>query len=154
MVEGEGHAYSGAAVDPTRPITLLVPLIGIALILAAVWLTGGAQRARLDRAQVLRRLAEDMPRFAAAELAIAADGGTAIAADAEGSALVLVFIAGDKIVTRRLGRGEVRRVDTAQDLLVIDTGDFAHGRFALGLAGGAERWAARLARLMSVAGVA
>lgn len=130
--------------DPTNPITLLIPLIGIALILAAVWLTGGAGRARLDRALALRRLAEDLPGFAAGEIAIAADGSTALAASEDGSAFALVFAAGGKVAVRRLGRAEVRSVTITGDGLVIDTDDFAHGRFELGLPGDAERWARRL----------
>jgi len=59
--------------DPKDPITLLIPLIGIALILLAVWLAGGTRRTRLDRALVLRRLAEDLPGFAAAEIVIVWD---------------------------------------------------------------------------------
>ena len=147
MVEGESPAYSGAAMDPSRPITLLIPLIGIALILVAVWLSGGARRVRLDGELMRRRLAEDVPQFTPAEMA--SDGATGIATDAKGLALILVFVAGDKIAVRRLGRGEVRRVETAQGVLAIDTGDFTHRRFALNLgAEAAERWAERLARLM------
>lgn len=130
--------------DPTDPLSLLVPLLGIALILLAVWLTGGARRARLDRALVLARLGEDLPDFAAGEMAIAADGGSAIVADA-GGALALVFAAGDKVVVRTLERGGARRVTVEGELLTLDTGDFTHGRFALRLPGEAARWAARLA---------
>jgi Fatty acid hydroxylase superfamily len=60
--------------DPKDPIILLIPLIGIALILLAVWLAGGTRARRLDRALVLRRLAEDLPGFAAAEIVIGAGG--------------------------------------------------------------------------------
>ena len=63
----------------SHPITLLIPLGGIALILVAVWLTGGARRARLDRALVLCRLDEDLPDFAVAETSVDADGATALA---------------------------------------------------------------------------
>ncbi len=133
--------------DPSQPITLLVPLAGIALILAAVWLTGGSQGARLDGGLMRRRLAEDAPQFVPSEIVLAADGAAGLAADADGTSLMLVFIAGDKVVTRRLGRGEVRQAGATQGVLTIDTGDFAHRRFALDLgADAAERWAGRLAR--------
>ena len=134
--------------SPMNPITLLIPLGGIALILLAVWLAGGARRARLDRALVLRRLDEDLPDFAATEICIDADAATAIAAAGDG-ALALIFVAGDKVVVQRLTARDIRRV--AQDRsgddarLVIDTGEFTHSRVALKLsAAEAARWRARL----------
>jgi hypothetical protein len=116
---------------------MLIPLGGIALILAAVWLTGGARRARLDRALVLRRLDEDLPGFTAAEMSIDAATATAIAATADGAALALIFTAGDKVVVRPLVPRDIRRI-SQQPMrdgvrLVIETGDFTHGRFALRL---------------------
>ena len=131
-----------------HPITLLIPLGGIALILMAVWLTGGARRARLDRALVLRRLDEDLPDFAATEICVAADAAAAIAADHDG-ALALIFVAGDKVVVRALTAHDIRRVaqESAGDdaRLVIDTGEFSHGRVVLRLAAAeAVRWQARL----------
>jgi hypothetical protein len=132
--------------DPKNPITLLIPLLGIALILLAVWLTGGARRARLDRALVLRRLAEDLPGFAAAEIVIDADAANAIAASADGRDFAVVFAAGGKVVVRSVAPRDWRRITLSGDGLVIDTGDFTHGRFVLALPGEAERWMARLAR--------
>jgi hypothetical protein len=131
--------------DPKNPITLLIPLIGIALILLAVWLTAGTRRARLDRALVLRRLAEDLPGFAAAEIVIDAPAANALAASADGRSFAIVFAAGDKVVVRSLARRDWRSITVSGDGLVIDTGDFTHGRFALALPGEAERWMARLA---------
>ena len=132
-----------------NPITLLIPLGGIALILAAVWFTGGARRARLDRGLVLRRLDEDLPDFAVTEISIDTDAATAIAAAADG-ALALIFVAGDKVVVRALTAHDIRRVaqESAGDdaRLVIDTGEFTHGRVVLRLAAAAAvRWQARLA---------
>lgn len=128
--------------DPKNPITLLVPLLGIALILLAVWLAGGTRRVRLDRALVLRRLAEDLPDFAAGEMAIDKNGAAALIAGAPGFAIA--FAAGDKIGVRALPAKEVRSVLADGSRLVIDTGDFAHRRFALDLAEPAEPWAWRL----------
>jgi hypothetical protein len=135
--------------NPTHPVAMLIPLGGIALILAAVWLTGGARRVRLDRALVLRRLDEDLPDFAAAAVSIDADAATAIAATADGAALALIFIAGDKVVVRPVAPRDVRRFSRLPTLdgerLIIDTGDFTHGRFALRFsAAEAARWQARL----------
>jgi hypothetical protein len=130
--------------DLKNPVTLLLPLLGIALILAAVWLSGGLRQARLDRDLVRRRLAEDLPEFVPAEIAIAADARSAIAGEAAGRRAALVFAAGDKVVVRPLGAGELRRVAREGERLVIDTVDFTHPRFALDLPGEAERWAARL----------
>lgn len=131
--------------DPQNPVTLLIPLLGIALILAAVWLTGGAKRARLDPALALRRLAEDLPGFAAGDVAIDADGGAALIAPEAGDGCAVVFVAGGRIAVRHLDRHDISRVVLEQDRLVVETGDFTHGRFALRLPGEAARWAARLA---------
>lgn len=128
--------------DPNHPVTLLVPLIGIALILGAVWLSGGARRVHLDRALVLRRLAEDLPGFVADEVAIDADAAHALVAEAQGASHAIVFAAGDRVAVRRLQRD--LRVAVEGERLRIDTGEFAHGRFALALPGEAARWAARL----------
>jgi hypothetical protein len=132
----------------SHPITLLIPLGGIALILMAVWLTGGARRARLDRALVLRRLDEDLPDFAVAEMSIDADSAAAIAAADDGS-LALIFAAGGKAVVRPLAAHDIRRVaqeGSGEDVrLVIETAEFTHGRLALRLsAAEAARWQARL----------
>ena len=133
---------------PMNPITLLIPLGGIALILVAVWLTGGARRARLDRGLVLRRLDEDLPDFAAAEMSIDAEGASALAMANDG-ALALIFVAGDRIVVRPLLAHDIRRAAQERSgdavLLVIDTGEFTHGRVALRLsAAEAARWQGRL----------
>jgi hypothetical protein len=128
--------------DPTNPLSLLIPLIGIALILTAVWLTG-APPVRLDRALVLARLGEDLPDFVASEIVIDADRTAALAAGGD-AALVLLFAAGDRVVVRPLERGEVRRVGVDGDRLTIDTDAFTRRRFALTLPGAALRWAQRL----------
>ncbi len=138
--------------DPGNPITMVIPLAGIAAILTVVWLTGGARRARLDRALVLRRLTEDLPGFAASEMTIDAEGATALAAMPREAAMALVFVAGDKTVVRPLAAGDIRDVALrpAPDgvRLVIDTRDFTHRRFDLLLsASEAERWRALLSRL-------
>ncbi len=137
--------------DAGNPITMLVPLAGIGAILAAVWLTGGVRRARLDPPLVLRRLAEDLPGFAAADLTIDPTGATAIAATRGNAAVAVVFVAGDKAVVRPLAARDIRSVALRPAptgmRLVIDTRDFTHGRFELLLpAEDAERWRARLAR--------
>jgi hypothetical protein len=135
--------------DPTNPVTMLIPLGGIALILLAVWLTSGARHTRLDRALVLRRLDEDLPGFAAAEVSIDADGATAIAATADGVSLAVIFVAGDKVVVRSVAPRDVRRFSRQPmrdgERLIIDTGDFTHGRVTLRLsAAEAAQWQARL----------
>jgi hypothetical protein len=129
--------------DPNHPVTLLVPLLGIALILAAVWLTGGRRRVHLDRALVLRRLAEDLPGFVAGEMAIDADAAHALVAEAQGAAYAIVFAAGDSVVVRRLEPRDLR-VAVEGERLRLETGEFAHGRFTLAFPGEAARWAARL----------
>ena len=134
--------------NPMNPIALMIPLGGIALILAAVWLTGGARRARLDRALVLRRLDEDLPDFAVTETSIDAEAAAALAM-ADGGTLALIFVAGDKVVVRPLLAHDIRQValegSGGNVRLVIDTGEFTHGRVALLLsAAEAARWQARL----------
>src|SRR5258708_11803545 len=86
--------------DPSNPVAMLIPLGGIALILAAVWLTGGARQARLDRALVLRRLDEDLPGFSPAAGSIGADAPTPLAATAHRAAPPLIFAAAHKGVVR------------------------------------------------------
>jgi hypothetical protein len=135
--------------DPTNPLSLLVPLIGIALILGAVWLTG-APPVRLDRALVLERLREDLPDFIAGDVVIDGDQKTALAIGAEGMP-VIIFGAGDRVVVRALERGDLRQVQVLDDRLIIDTGAFTHARFALTLPGAAAGWAERLAPSTSVA---
>jgi hypothetical protein len=130
--------------DPKNPVTLLIPLLGIALVLATVWLTGGARRVRLDRTLVLRRLAEDLRGFAAGAMTIDAAAAHALIAEAGGTGQAIVFAVGDRVAVRRLERRELRRVAVDDDRLIIDTGEFTHGRFALTLPGKAARWAARL----------
>ena len=130
--------------DPKNPVSLLIPLLGIALILAAVWFTGGARRARHDRALVLRRLGEDLPGFEPGEIAIAADAGQALVRSADGAAHAVLFAAGDRVAVRRLERRGMR-VSAERDDLSIETGDFTHGRFVLSLPGEAARWARLLA---------
>jgi len=138
--------------NPNDPLSLLIPVVGIALVLGAVWLTRGAQRVRLDRPVMLRRLAEDAPDFIFAEFAGDLNGQGAIASERSGPALALLWIVGNQIVVRLLSAGAVRRVERrpASDgtTLAVETGDFTLGQFALRLPSGeAERWAERFDRL-------
>src|SRR5579863_5106395 len=142
--------------DPTNPVTLLIPLIGIALVLGAVWLAGGTRPFRLDPATARRRLAEDAPGFTAAELALDEDGAGAIAAASDGPQLALLFVAGDKVGVRVLAAGDVRGIErqpaASGERLSIATSDFALGRFALRLpADAAALWSGRLTRLIAAA---
>jgi hypothetical protein len=142
--------------DPTNPVTLLIPLIGIALVLGAVWLAGGTRPFRLDAATARRRLAEDAPGFTAAALALDEDSAGAIAAASEGPQLALLFVAGDKVGVRVLAAGDVRGVEhqsaAAGERLLIEMSDFTLSRFALRLpAGAAALWAARLSQLVAAA---
>lgn len=139
--------------DPNDPATMLLPLAGILLILLAVWLTGGARAATLDEATIVRRVAEDLPGATIPDLTIGTDRRTALAALDGGIALVAAFVAGDKVVVRRLVPGDVRGVATephgATATLVIDTGDFTHRRLRLSLPlTDADAWEARAAALV------
>ncbi len=138
--------------DPNHPTTMLLPLAGILLILFAVWLTGGARRARLDPETVARRIAEDLPGVAIRDLSIGIDRAAGLATMAGGAVPIAAFAAGDKIVVRRLAAGDIahveRRPSDGNVLLVIDTGDFTRGRITLPLpAHEAAAWEARLAML-------
>ncbi|HEX7967781.1 MAG TPA: hypothetical protein VF502_06150 [Stellaceae bacterium] len=120
--------------------------------MVAVWLTGGARRTRLDHTLVLRRLREDLPGFDGAEVVIDAAGATAIVAMAGDATFALAFTAGDKVVVRPLAARDIRTLSLQPApsgmRLVIDTGDFTHGRFELSLpTDEAERWRARLSQL-------
>ncbi len=115
------------AVNPTDPLSFLVPLGGIALVLLAVRLTGGRRRLVLDEAVAARRLAEDLPGFVAEAMLTDRDGNTVLARGADGFAVV--FAAGARAAVRRLGGLE--RIEVEGGRLTLDTGDFTHPRFAL-----------------------
>jgi hypothetical protein len=131
------------------PLAFALPVAGIGLILAVVWLTGGYRTVRLDEALVRRRLAEDQPGFEPAAIALDRGGAAALAAGADGRRFALAFAVGDRIATRLLGPadlGEVRvREATDGATLELDTGDFARRRFRLALAADeAAAWRSRL----------
>ncbi len=91
------------------PFNPLLPVAGIALILALVWLTGGRRQARLaDLATARRLLAQPELGFSPAEIVLAEDGAAALAMDAAGR-LALVFPAGARLAARPLKPGEVTR---------------------------------------------
>ncbi len=89
------------------PINPLLPLGGIALILALVWLTGGRRQARLgDAAAVRGLLAQPETGFHAAEIGLSHDGAGAIAADAAGH-LALVLPVGARLAARLLKPADI-----------------------------------------------
>ncbi len=84
------------------PLDPRLPLGGIALILALVWLTGGRRRARIADADAARAvLSQPELGFIPARISVAADGAAAIAADTAGR-LGLVFPVGAKLAARVL----------------------------------------------------
>ncbi len=115
------------AVNPTDPLSFLVPLGGIALVLLAVVLAGGRRRLALDEAIAARRLAEDLPGFAPRAMLVDRHGNTVLARGADGFAVV--FAAGARAAVRRLSG--LDRVEVDGDRLTVGTRDFTHPRFVL-----------------------
>lgn len=113
--------------DPTDPLSLAIPLGGIALVLLAVALTGGHRRLRLDAGLAARRLAEDLPGFDVAALLVDRDGNTVLARGRDGFAVV--FVAGARAAVRRLAR--LADIGIEGGRLTLATGDFTHPRFVL-----------------------
>ncbi len=115
------------AVNPADPVSFAVPLVGIALVLLAVILTGGRRRLQLDAGLAARRLAEDLPDFRPQAMLVDQDGNTVLARGPDGFAVV--FAAGARAAVRRIDGPTGLQVEGGR--LTLATGDFTHPRFVL-----------------------
>lgn len=126
----------------------IVPPVGVALIIFAVWLAGGGGRRALDADAVRRRVAEDLPGTPLGDTVISGDGAVALATVAGGAGLVVAVVVGDKIAVRRLDRGDVEAVSRDGGRLVITTSDTGCRRIGLDLPDTADDdWWPRVAAL-------
>lgn len=135
-----------------------VPLIAVAGILAAVWFFGVRRPGSIGDADAVRRLLrEDHPEFAPAEVVLDPAGTAALATDASGTTVILLFTMGNQVASRVLERGGVRDVDVSDGLdgtrrVVVHLHDLGCPRLALTLASAdAPWWCARLERLADAA---
>ncbi len=113
--------------NPTDPLSFLVPLVGIALVLLAVAAAGGRRRLKLDEGMAIRRLAEDLPGFIPQAMLVDRNGDVVLARGADGFAVV--FAAGARAAVRRLGG--LGRIDVDDGRLTLATGDFTHPDFVI-----------------------
>lgn len=91
--------------------TLLVPLVGVGMIVLICCLAGGLRTAQIASEDAARaRVHQDEPDFDAARVLLGRDRRAALLADHSGEDIAAVMSFGDKLVTRRLGRGAVRAV--------------------------------------------
>jgi hypothetical protein len=126
----------------------IVPPVGVAIILLAVWLAGGGGPRLLDADTVRRRIAEDLPGTAMDAVVISSDGAAALATVTGAAGLVAAVAVGDKVAVRRLDRGDVATASRDHGRLVITTGDFGCRRIALTLpAAVTDDWWRRVAAL-------
>ena len=131
------------------------PVIALVGILSAVWFFGVRRRGSIgDAAAVRHQLRDAHPEFEPAELALGSDGTSAIAVDAKGTEVILLFTMGNQVATRVLDRGGVRTMDISDGPegakhVVVRLHDLGCPRleFTLGPAD-APLWTARLERLL------
>lgn len=139
------------------PLDPTVPLGGIALILALVWLTGGRRQAVVTGAAATALLAAPETGFAAEETALSQDGRALLARDGDGR-IAVAFASGAHLAVRRLAPGDIAAVTLERSsdgngseggdaLLHIRTRAFTHRDYALRLAHDeAARWRGHLER--------
>lgn len=140
--------------DPELMLLLApVPVLGIALIVAAIWALGGRAPGRIaDAAGARRAAAEGLFGFVGGEVVLAVDGAGALVHAEHGEGIAVLSPLGDRFVARLLAPGDVaslaHRGDGDVVELTIRTADFTMRnmrlRFAPADAAQAERWLAPL----------
>lgn len=146
--------------NPNDPLSLAVPVIGIALTLVTIWATGGARPRRLDQSLAARRAAQDIIGFHPIDILVDRDGRCALLASSGDTVFVVAFMVGHRIATRKLAQSDLRRIahdDLADGAgrLTIETPDFTHARFDLiAPAQAISNWAGRLERLRTPEAIA
>lgn len=92
-------------------LALMLSVGGVIAIVLVCWLAGGTRTAVIADAEAARaQLGHDEPSFQAAHVLVAGDGRAALLASDDGADVAAVVVFGDKLVTRRFGRGGIRTV--------------------------------------------
>lgn len=136
------------------PIDYLLPVGGVILILAVIYLTGGYRTARVGDMDAKRLFSEQVPGFKPSELLVAGNSLAALARDGRTGALAVAYAMGDKINARALAPGDVvgYRVDGGRSL-TLRLNDFTHGTVTLALGketGNLNEWTKALDALTGV----
>lgn len=128
---------------------LLGSLLGVGLLVGLNLLLMGRTRARFDLAAAAALLAAEHPGFRAGAAIMADADNAALIEDARG-ALYLVAAFGDRMVSRKLAKGQVASVARDGKTLTLRFRDFTFPRAQLALQGDtqAEDWERRLARAL------
>ena len=122
-------------------------LAGIALIVALNLALFGRARLRIaSLPDVAAKLAAEVPGFRAGDGVVASDGATALIEDAASGAIYLIEALGDRLVTRKLGRGSLRALNDDGSSLSLTLADFTFTKAKLAFADATARrtWEARL----------
>ncbi len=128
-------------------VYLVGSLIGVALIVGLNVALFGRAKPVLGNLQDLgARIAADIPGFRAGRGVVGNDGAAALIEDEAGAAIFLVRAFGDRIVTRKLSYGALRRAARDGSALSLQLRDFAFPRARIVLDDDdvARAWEARL----------
>jgi hypothetical protein len=125
---------------------LIGSVAGIALLVGLNMLLFGRRIAALDRDAVVETLANDRPGFRVGRHTIAEGAHTALVENDADGALYLVAARGDRIASRRLSRGSLRKLDRNGKSIALRLSDFTFPKTSLAFAdeNAAQEWEARL----------
>lgn len=117
-------------------IFALVVAVGVAGIVGLTYVVGwGAETPLPDLQTALNRLRDDFPEVEATDSVLAADGRVAAFEIRDTAAIALVFVLGDKWVTRLVDARAIQRVEAADAVtLRLMLKDFARPRLDIALA--------------------
>lgn len=130
------------------PFLLLAP-VGVALLIAVIWLLGGRGSAALaDDAAALARLRRDFFDYEADDILVSADGKAAVLTS-KTDGIGVVFAMGDDFTTRLLGAGDVDKLARQGAQLTFHIHEYTGRTVTLTAANDdtAAAWAARLKKL-------
>ena len=118
--------------EVTELLYLAASLAGIALIVAlCAFLFAGARATIADERAVAAYLAEILPVFAAAAIAVSRDGTAALAENARDGAIHLMIVRGDGLVVRKLTADLLKKIVRQGDALTLKLADFTLPRSRL-----------------------
>lgn len=126
-------------------VDLGISLAGTLLLVGLSFALGAWRGVTLDAASAAERLAFDEPDFRAEAWLVGADKRAALAVDASGRDIAVVFTVGDGLATRRFPAGS-KPVSREGRSLTVMLGEISKRRVTLATEGDAqaEAWAGRL----------